>query len=171
MTITSPVVRTDEGAHLPMIDGDHIAKTTVRDAHGTFEVFEVHAPAGPPAPPHISPWSAVLYVLDGSLTVLVDSATCAVGPGDLVTLPAGTPCTFTVTGDNARFLAVTTGDGAGRFFADAAASVPAGPPAPASIAAMRAVTARHGVRLPEGDRVTPASPGGNDARTSPVCGG
>ena len=34
-------VRPGEGRHYPMIDGDHIAKAAVKDAFGTFEVFEV----------------------------------------------------------------------------------------------------------------------------------
>ena len=45
-------VRAGEGRHHRMIDGDHIAKAVVRDAGGSFEVFEVLAPAGPIT----SPW-------------------------------------------------------------------------------------------------------------------
>jgi hypothetical protein len=48
-------VRSGEGRHYPMIDGDHIAKAAVQDALGAFEVFEVAAHAAPMAPPHVSP--------------------------------------------------------------------------------------------------------------------
>lgn len=146
--MSSTHVRPGEGTHYPMIDGDHVAKAAVRDDGGAFEVFEVLAPAGPPSPPHVSPWSGVLYVLDGEVTVWVDGVEDAVGTGGLVTMPAGTPCTFAVTGGGARFLAITSGDGAGRFFADFARSVPLDRPPEESMAAVLAVTARHGVVLP-----------------------
>lgn len=145
--MTSTVVRRDEGQHHAMIDGDHVVKATVHDAVGAFEVFEVRAPAQEPAPAHISPWSGVLYVLEGRLRVTCDAHEDAVGPGDVVTLPAGVPCTFAVEGDGARFLAVTSGDGAGRFFADFARSVDPARPAAESFGEILSVAARHGVRL------------------------
>lgn len=141
-------VRPGGGTHHPMVDGDHVAKAVVRDDVGAFEVFEVLAPPGPPAPPHVSPWSGVLYVLEGHVTVRADDDEHAVAPGGLVTLPAGTPCTFAATGGPARLLAITSGDGAGRFFADFARSVPLDRPPEESMAAVLAVTARHGVVLP-----------------------
>ncbi|GAA1716577.1 hypothetical protein GCM10009809_10810 [Isoptericola hypogeus] len=115
-----------EGRHHRMIDGDHIAKAVVRDDAGAFEVFEVIAPAGPMAPPHVSPWTGVMFLLEGQVTALVDGTSYDVEPGGLVVFPAGTPSTFAVVGESARFLAITSGDGAGRFFADFASTVPVG---------------------------------------------
>ncbi len=135
------------GQHYTMIDGDHVAKAAVQDAAGAIEVFEVVAPAAPMAPPHVSPWSGVLYLLEGRITMLVDGTSYDVEPGGLVVIPAGTPATFAVVGERARFLAVTTGDRAGRFFEDFARSVPADRPAEDSIEAILSVTARHGVAL------------------------
>ena len=143
-------VRPGEGRHYPMIDGDHIAKATVQDACGAFEVFESIAPAAPMAHPHISPWTSVLFLLEGRITAVVDGTSHDVEPGGLVVFPAGTPGTFEVVGDSARALAITTGDGAGRFFADFASSVPAGQPAADSMAAILSVTERHGVALAGG---------------------
>ena len=140
-------VRPDEGTHFPMMDGDHVAKAAVHDPSGGFEVFEVHAPAAPPAPPHVSPWSTVLHLLEGRLTVWVDGETTEVEPGGVVTLPAGTPWTFEVTGDAARILTVTSGDRAGRFFADFAASVSTDRPLEESMGGILSVTARHGVAI------------------------
>lgn len=140
-------VRPGEGRHYPMIDGDHIAKAAVQDAAGAFEVFEVVAPAAPMAPPHVSPWSGVLFSLEGRVTVMVDGTAYDVRPGGLVVVPAGTPATFHVLGESARFLAITSGHGAGRFFADFASSVPADRPAEDSMAAILSVTERHGVAL------------------------
>lgn len=145
--MTAIHVPAGEGRHYTMIDGDHVAKASLRDAGGAFEVFEVVAPAAPMAPPHASPWSGALYVLEGRITMLVDGSPCDVEPGGLVVIPAETPATFAVVGARARFLAITTGDAAGRFFADFARSVPADRPAEDSIEAILTVTARHGVEL------------------------
>lgn len=136
-----------EGRHYRMIDGDHIAKTAANDANGRFEVFEVHAPVGPMAPPHVSPWTSVLYVLEGRVTTFVDGTEYDVEPGGIVTFPAGTSCTFGIVGQPARFLAITSGERAGRFFADFARSVPIDRPGEESMAAIRSVTQRHGVTV------------------------
>lgn len=136
-----------EGQHYVMIDGDHIAKTAIKDSFGAFEVFEVAAPAAPMAPPHVSPWTGVLYLLEGKVTAFVDGARYDVEPGGMVVFPAGTPSTFEVVGDSARFLAIATGNAAGRFFADFARSVPADRPVEESIEAILSVSQRHGVAL------------------------
>lgn len=143
-------VRPGEGEHHAMIDGDHVRKAGVRDDAGAFEVFEILAPAAPPAPPHVSPWSAALFLLEGRVTAYVDGTAYDVEPGGLVVFPAGTPATFEVVGASARFVGVTTGDGAGRFFADFAASVPTDRPPQESMEAIASVTARHGVALAGG---------------------
>jgi len=140
-------IRPGEGRHYPMIDGDHIAKAAVQDDCGAFEVFEVVAQAAPMAPPHISPWSGVLFLLEGRVTALVDGTSYDVEPGGLIVFPAGTPSTFRVVGESARFLGITSGDRAGRFFADFASSVPPDRPVEESLNAILAITQRHGVRL------------------------
>lgn len=140
-------VGAEEGQHYRMIDGDHIAKAAIRDPGGAFEVFEVTAPAAPMAPPHVSPWSGVLYLLEGRITALVDGTSYDVEPGGLVVVPAGTPVTFAVVGESARFLAITSGDGAGRFFADFAELVAADRPIEESMDAILSVSRRHGVRV------------------------
>ena len=138
------------GEHYPMIDGDHVRKAVVDDPSGAFEAFEMVAPARPMAPPHVSPWTGVMYLVEGRVTAHVDGATYDVEAGAVVVFPAGTPCTFQVVGDSARFFAVTSGTGAGRFFADFSDSVPADQPPKTSMAAIRSVTQRHGVALAGG---------------------
>ncbi len=145
--MTTIHVRPGEGRHNPMTDGDHIAKAAVHDSNGAFEVFEVVAHAAPMSPPHISPWTAVLFLLEGRVTAVVDGTSYDVEPGGLVVFPAGTPSTFEVVGESARILGITSGDGAGRFFADFAGSVPADRPVEESMEAILSVTQRHGVRL------------------------
>jgi quercetin dioxygenase-like cupin family protein len=133
-----------EGPRYRMIDGDHVAKAAVQDARGAFEVFEVIAPAAPMAPPHVSPWTGVLFLLQGRIRAVVDGTTHDVEPGGVVIFPAGTPATFEVVGESARFVAITSGDGAGRFFADFAESVPLDRPVEESMAEILSVTSRHG---------------------------
>lgn len=145
--MTTIHVKPGDGRHYPMIDGDHVAKATVQDAGGAFEVFEVVAPAAPMAPPHVSPWTGVLYLVEGRVTAVVDGTSYDVEPGGVVVFPAGTPSTFGVVGDSARFVAITSGDGAGRFFADFASSVPVDQPVDDSMEAILSVTSRHGVAL------------------------
>ncbi|KAA1424993.1 cupin domain-containing protein [Mumia zhuanghuii] len=140
-------VQPGEGQHYPMIDGDHVAKVAIHDDCGAFEVFEMIAPAAPMAPPHVSPWTGVLFLIEGKITAVVDGTTYEVEPGGVVVFPAGTPSTFGVVGESARFVAITSGDGAGRFFADFASSVPADRPVEDSMAAILSVTRRHGVAL------------------------
>ena len=136
-----------EGRHYPMIDGDHVAKVAVQDDGGGFEAFEVVAHAAPMAPPHVSPWTGVLFLLEGRITALVGDTTYAVEPGGVVVFPAGTPSSFEVVGESARFLAITSGDRAGQFFADFAGSVPSDQPVEKSMETVLAVAQRHGVRL------------------------
>ena len=136
-----------EGQSYPMIDGDHVVKAAVHDSDGAFEVFEVIAPAAPMAPPHVSPWTGVLFLLEGRVTALVGDTTYAVEPGGVVVFPAGTPSSFEVVGESARFVAITSGDRAGRFFADFAGSVASDQPVEESMETILSVTQRHGVRL------------------------
>ena len=136
-----------EGQSYPMIDGAHVVKAAVEDAEGAFELFEVIAPAAPMAPPHVSPWTGVLFLLEGRVTALVDGTTYDVELGGVVVFPSGTPCSFEVVGDSARFVAVTSGNRAGQFFADFSGSVPADQPVEDSFEQILSVTRRHGVRL------------------------
>jgi hypothetical protein len=80
----------------------------------------------------------------------VAGTTYTVEPGGVVVLPAGTPCTFTTIGGPARFVAITSGDRAGRFFADFAATVPPQAPVEEAFPHIMAVTARHGVAIAGG---------------------
>lgn len=144
--MTTHYVRPGEGRHYQMIDGDHIAKTAVA-GDGGFEVFEVHAATAPPAPAHVSPWTGVLYLLEGRINARVGGEEYDVPAGGLVVFPAGQPSTFAVTDGPARFLAITTGARAGHFFADVASSVPIDRPIEDALPHLLAVTQRHGVTV------------------------
>lgn len=145
--MSTTYIRPGEGRRYPMIDGDHVAKATVQDEAGAFEVFEVIAHAAAMAPSHVSPWTGVLFLVEGSVTALVDGTTYDVEAGGVVVFPAGAPSTFGVVSESARFVAITSGAGAGRFFADFSSSIPADRPVEESMAEIMSVTSRHGVQL------------------------
>ncbi|MEV6106118.1 cupin domain-containing protein [Streptomyces sp. NPDC051940] len=135
------------GVRYEMTDGVHIVKASAEDTCGVFEMFEVLAHPGPAAPPHRSPWSGSLHVLEGTLSAQVEGTTYELTVGATLVIEPLAAFTFWVDGAAARFLAVTTGDGAGRFFADFAANVPAGKPVEEVLPQLLAVTQRHGVSI------------------------
>lgn len=147
MTGTARPTAPDQGVRFEMPDGAHISKASAEQTGGAFEVFEVLAPAAPSAPLHRSPWTGTMYLLEGSLRVRFEDGEVDLTPGSSLTVPALTAFTLDVLGESARFLAVTSGDRAGKFFADFAASVPAGRPLEEIYQQVAAVTSRHGVSL------------------------
>lgn len=140
-------VEPDGGARHEMIDGTHVVKAGPDATGGAYEVFEVLAPRAPAAPPHSSPWTATLHLLEGQVQVRTADGVIDLAPGSTWTVPGGTPYTFEVLSDGARFVGVTSGDRAGRFFADLAASVPKDAPMEEAIPLLMAVTGRHGVSV------------------------
>jgi quercetin dioxygenase-like cupin family protein len=149
-----------EGVPLNMIDGVHTVKVGAEQTDGAYELFEVDAPRAPAAPPHSSPWGATLYLLDGAISAQVDGQTYELTPGATITAPAGAAFTFGVTSESARFLAFTTGAGAGKFFADFARNVPADRPFEEIVPLVLEVTRRHAVTVaaPSEPAVTPQGP-------------
>ena len=105
------------------------------------------SPAAPMAPPRVSPWPGVLFLLEGQVAALVGDTKYEVEPGGVVMFPAGTPSSFEVVGESARFVAITSGDRAGRFFVGFSSSVPSDQPVEESMEAILSVIQRHGVRL------------------------
>jgi quercetin dioxygenase-like cupin family protein len=130
-----------------MPDGAHVVKAGPEDTGGAFEVFEVDAPRIPPAPPHRGPWTSTLHLLTGSIRFSVDDEAFDLEPGETITVLAGHAFTFEVLSDRARFLAVTSGDRAGRFFADFADTVPIDRPMQEVYPEVLAVTQRHRVTI------------------------
>jgi quercetin dioxygenase-like cupin family protein len=149
MTVTARHTRPDEGVRFEMPDGEYIVKASAEETGGAFEVFEVEAPAGPSAPLHRSPWTGAIYLLEGSLRIRFEDGQVDLTPGSSITIPGQTAVTFDVLGESARFLAMTGGDRAGKFFADIAASVPTGRPFEEVFPQVAAVTSRHGVSVLE----------------------
>jgi quercetin dioxygenase-like cupin family protein len=149
MTVTAHYTRPDEGARIDMPDGVYTVKASAEETGGAFEVFEVEAPAIPSGPLHRSPWAGTIYLLEGNVVVRFEDGQVSLSPGSSITIPGQTACAFDVLGESARFLAVTSGDRAIKFFADFAASVPAGRPFEEIFPQVAAATGRHGVSVLE----------------------
>jgi quercetin dioxygenase-like cupin family protein len=149
MTVTAHYTRPDEGARIDMPDGVYTVKASAEETGGAFEVFEVEAPAIPSGPLHRSPWAGTIYLLEGNVVVRFEDGQVSLSPGSSITIPGQTACAFDVLGESARFLAVTSGDRAIKFFADFAASVPAGRPFEEIFPPIAAATGRHGVSVLE----------------------
>ena len=144
-------------AEFPVPDAVVVPKLGPEQTAGRFELFEVHATRGEAAPPHREPWDKAYYVLHGHLTVHVGGADHELGPGGSVGVPAGVPNTFAVRSPSATFLAFSLTAAMGAFFADLAATVPAGGSLTDVVPQILEVTDRHGVTfaaasLPGGTR-------------------
>lgn len=100
----------------------------ITDADGVgFELFDLEGPAGSGPPPHSHPWIEMYYVLDGQVAVTIENAEHLVERGHVVNVPAGVLHAYRITSDTARFLVVTSPEGAGAFFSDVDANVSAMP--------------------------------------------
>ena len=151
MTVAVHITRPEEGARLEMPDGAYVVKASAEETGGAFEVFEVDAPAIPSGPLHRSPWVGTICLLEGNVVIRFEDGQVPLTAGSSMTIAAETAYTIDVIGESARFLAVTSGDRAGKFFADFAASVPAGRPIEEISPQVAAVTGRHGVSVLEPD--------------------
>lgn len=147
MTAAVPSTPTEQGRRYEMPDGAHVVKASAEGTGGAFEVFEVDAPRIPPAPLHRGPWTSTMHVLAGRIRLHVEDEAFDLEPGGTITVLAGNAFTFEVLSDRAHFLAVTSGDRAGRFFADFTDTVPMDRPLHEVYPQILAVTRRHGVSI------------------------
>jgi mannose-6-phosphate isomerase-like protein (cupin superfamily) len=76
---------------------------------GSFSMFEVLAPRGTGAPPHLFVEAdAFYYVLDGTVDMLVGHEVRAAAKGDFVFVPKGTPHARRTASETARVLHLRT---------------------------------------------------------------
>jgi len=83
-----------------------------------IELFEVDGPLGSGPPPHAHPWTEAFVVLEGRIDLTVGETTRQLSAGDAASVPANSIHSFVITTERARFLSVTDGTGASRFFRD-----------------------------------------------------
>ncbi len=101
------------------VAGEHVTRMlSLEDTNGAYELFVVDGleDLGPPV--HAHPWDEVFVVLAGELEIQAGDTRRIAVPGDVVSVPAGTPHAFRTLTASSRFIALASTDGAGRFFSD-----------------------------------------------------
>ena len=114
-----------------------------------FALIEFLFPRNASPPLHTHPQDESYFVLDGLLTLQVESEQFGLGTGGAAAVPMGIPHTFRVDSETARVLVISTPAGLERMVRDG--SIPAGaptlPPADAlrpSPEELERIFARHG---------------------------
>jgi quercetin dioxygenase-like cupin family protein len=93
---------------------------TADDTNGQLGVFEQHAPGGFSPPRHVHHREdTALYVIEGTITVVIGETRRQVTTGGLAWLPRDIPHTFRVESDHARLLELITPGGFEMFHVDA----------------------------------------------------
>lgn len=126
-----------------------------RDGTDGISVLEQTAPRGDSPPLHLHvDEDEVFHLLEGELRFSMDGQERTVTAGDTVIAPRGTPHTYRVESDRARWLIIT----AHRQFEDFVRTMarpaesedvppPAGPPPPEAIAALVATANQFGIEI------------------------
>jgi quercetin dioxygenase-like cupin family protein len=126
---------------------------TAEQSDGAFGAAEITVPPGLGPPLHTNTREALgYYGLEGALSFVTEAGHRRLGPGEFISLRKGGTHTFANKGDTpARVLMIASPGGFERFFAAAAAELPAeapeGPPAPELIAKLAEISAMHGMEL------------------------
>lgn len=122
------------------------------DSGGAVAMFEFMVPAGArvPVPHSHERYDETIYGLEGVLTFVIDGEKMNVGPGKSCFIPRGVVHGFNNLGETAaKGLAIVTPGLLGpEFFRECAEIInpaPPGPPAPADLAKLNAVFAKHGL--------------------------
>ncbi len=145
MTVTTiTAVPKGEGDLLQVLD-DHVrVLASAAQTAASYELFEVSGAEGSGPPPHTHPWDEAYFMLEGELDVAIADQVQRAKAGDFLLAPGGAVHSFRIAGGPARFLVLTTGDGAGAFFRAMDREIGNPPP---SLEAVCALAARHGVML------------------------
>ena len=118
---------------------------TAEDSDHAYELFDFEGVEGSGPPPHAHPWAESFVMIEGDVALLVGDEERVVHAGDIGHVPADTMHTFKVLSTRARFLTLTSGDGAGRFFVDLDAHVRQ---LPDDLPTLMEVATRNGLSFP-----------------------
>jgi quercetin dioxygenase-like cupin family protein len=106
----APIALADrDGEHLWFDGGMLTFKATAAHTAGSLLLFEVLQPEGKTPPLHVHPEAdETFYVLEGELLMRIDGTEHSVRKGGVLVVSRGTPHTFVVTSQTARFLLAFT---------------------------------------------------------------
>ncbi len=113
---------------------------------GNFSLIEQIIPAGFESPWHVhNTEDESFYVIEGSVTILVNGTTVKLGTGGYAFGPRGVPHGFRVEGDGpARILLMTTGGDFADFIAESSVAADA-PPSPPDMEKLMAAAVRNNI--------------------------
>ena len=130
----------NDGKRLALRGTEMIFKVVSADSDGHLLIIDYTAPAHFPGPPphYHAHTDEAYYVLDGTLTVRLDTGDVTAGPGATVFVPRGVPHTFANRqAVPVRYLAIMTPAGFEGYFEELAALVEGGHTlGPADVAAL-----------------------------------
>lgn len=135
------------GTELTAPDATVTIKVDAAHTDGAYEVLEICAPRIPPTPLHRTGWAKSYYLLQGQMTVQIESDTFALSPGASITIPPRALHTFTVLSPSATFLVVSLTAAMSHFIADLDATLPHGGPIEDAFPQLQEVLGRHDVTL------------------------
>jgi len=99
------VIPTGEGEHMMAGDTLFTFLTDSRQSGGKFLVLMTDGPKGHRIPNHVhEKHTETFFCLNGSVSMTADKEEVSLRPGDFLHVPAGTPHTFQLTGNNTRFI-------------------------------------------------------------------
>jgi quercetin dioxygenase-like cupin family protein len=105
--------------HRPLhILGEAVSALASVERTGSFEVFFQEGPEGAGPPPHTHAWDEAYYVIEGAIDVLTGDRVQAIGEGEFIFIPGGTPHGFRIKTARTRFLSFNSHGGASAFFRD-----------------------------------------------------
>lgn len=99
------VIRSGEGERMMAGDTLFTFLTDSRQSGGKFLVLMTEGPKGHRIPNHVhEKHTETFFCLNGSVSMTADEEEVSLQPGDFLHVPAGTPHTFQLTGNNTRFI-------------------------------------------------------------------
>lgn len=99
-----------------LVTGDSMRfLATAAQTGNRYEMFLMEAVEGSGPPPHAHPWSEAYFVLEGETEIFLDGQHHIAVPGCFLQIPAGTFHTHRVKSKTARFVVVTSPEGASEF--------------------------------------------------------
>lgn len=129
-----------------LVAGEHTA--------GRFAIVEHNSPQGMSPPWHVQPEDdETFHVIDGEITFWAGDASkplCLARSGSVICIPRGTPHSFRIESEQARWLSFHTPAGHERFYRAGGDPAPARtlpPPGPPDIPRAQAAGVSHGVEL------------------------
>ena len=111
-----PHVRSEAEVKPLNVVGEQVRILTDGAQTGSFEVFLQEGDPGIGPPPHFHAWDEAYYIISGELDVLIGAEQRTMKAGELAFVPAGTVHCYR-NRSRARFISITSKEGASRFFA------------------------------------------------------